>query len=459
MSFLKKLLPPVALLLMFVPVAASAGAVEDAMSSQWNAAMTGTEPGVYVGQSRGYASFGSLSVRTPDENLRLVDVQMPSIRSSCGGIDILGGGFSFATGDQLVQYGRAVAQNAVSYAFNLALEAVCASCAKGMQDILDSMQELGSLERNSCESAHQLVDGVIGAANSASRRTCAERLVSSGGATDMADAMKKCGNGTRNAPASAPSGSPALTNVNSNVAWEVLKTNRATRYMPVSQREVLMSMTGTVIVQTSGTAAGTVNFIAPAVTEKFFEAFMVGDSSFQKLTCDHADTCLLPSVGMMSVARSSSMVARVRSQLDGILARIQTRQALTSEQIDFVNMVNLPIYRLIRTQVLVQGTVSGSQMNAYAEYIATGLVAQTIRSMLANARSGQNSDGQGVQAAMDSWRQGMVGIDELLSRRESVAASRLQAALQVVANISSIEEDLSQRTSTNLMAAMNMFGR
>ena len=99
------------------------------MDSYWSGALgqaNVTGPTAYKGQSQGYYTMGNLSWRTPQQNLQLAGVQLPSISAGCGGIDIFTGGFSFINSDALVAEMKAVASNAVGYGFNFALKHLCA---------------------------------------------------------------------------------------------------------------------------------------------------------------------------------------------------------------------------------------------------------------------------------------------------------------------------------------------
>jgi conjugative transfer pilus assembly protein TraH len=83
-----------------------------------------TDPGAYQGQSAGYYSGGSLYTRAPSKNYQLVSVNLPSVRSGCGGIDLWGGSFSYVDESQLIAMLRNIGQNAIGFAFNLALSTI-----------------------------------------------------------------------------------------------------------------------------------------------------------------------------------------------------------------------------------------------------------------------------------------------------------------------------------------------
>ena len=117
--------------------------VSDSMDSYWTGSLGSaniTGPTAYNGQSAGYYTLGNLAVRTPQETSQIASIQMPSIRAGCGGIDVFSGGFSFINSEQLVATMKAVASNAVSYAFMLALKSLSPIIA----DQIESLQKLAN---------------------------------------------------------------------------------------------------------------------------------------------------------------------------------------------------------------------------------------------------------------------------------------------------------------------------
>ena len=109
---------------MSVPMA-SAGGLQNKMDAVFNDMSNVSRPGVFETQRRGVLSGGSAYVRSPIMNTELVNLQAPSFKAGCGGIDFFGGSFSFINADQFVQLLRSVASNAKGYAFQIALDIAC----------------------------------------------------------------------------------------------------------------------------------------------------------------------------------------------------------------------------------------------------------------------------------------------------------------------------------------------
>src|SRR3990167_280216 len=116
-----------------------------------------TAPHAYQGQQAGYYSGGSLYARSSVRNVQLIDIELPSFRSGCGGIDAFAGGFSFVKGSEIVNLARNVMNNAAGYAFTLAMEQVTPQLANAMKYIQDMANKANQMNINSCETAEGLV--------------------------------------------------------------------------------------------------------------------------------------------------------------------------------------------------------------------------------------------------------------------------------------------------------------
>ena len=77
-----------------------------------------TPPALFKDQAAGYATGGGVSFSGNVMDTKLGHVEMPSIRyGNCGDIDIYAGGFSFISGEKIVQTLKSVATSSAGYAF------------------------------------------------------------------------------------------------------------------------------------------------------------------------------------------------------------------------------------------------------------------------------------------------------------------------------------------------------
>lgn len=140
------------------PATTHAG-LDDELKGVFDGMMNVTPADAYMTQRRGVITGGSLQMRNRMVNPNLVSFVPPRFKAGCNGIDLFMGSFSFINSEQLTQLMRNIAQAAVGYAFQLAIEGMCPTCAQVMSKLQKDIEFLNSLMRNSCEAAKKLVDG------------------------------------------------------------------------------------------------------------------------------------------------------------------------------------------------------------------------------------------------------------------------------------------------------------
>ncbi|MBI3755295.1 MAG: conjugal transfer protein TraH [Deltaproteobacteria bacterium] len=111
----------------------------------------------FEGQKRGYWTGGNMSVRFNTSSDSLVTASLPKIKAGCGGIDAFMGGFSFLNMDKLGDKFQGIMTGAASYAFDLALETVCAQCSKIYKDLEVIADKLNSIQLDDCKAGKALV--------------------------------------------------------------------------------------------------------------------------------------------------------------------------------------------------------------------------------------------------------------------------------------------------------------
>ncbi|MCL2791226.1 MAG: conjugal transfer protein TraH [Desulfobulbus sp.] len=148
-----------ALVLIVSVQTAKAGWVDD-----WLQQHSGSMPNSFSGQQRGYYSGGSFSARWPSTTEYPVTVEMPRIKSGCGGIDVFMGGFSFMNTDYLVNKLQAILSGAPAVAFDLALKTLCEQCSNTIKNFEAMADKLNSMQLDECAASKELV-GIVADAN------------------------------------------------------------------------------------------------------------------------------------------------------------------------------------------------------------------------------------------------------------------------------------------------------
>jgi conjugative transfer pilus assembly protein TraH len=119
-----------------------------------------TNPGAYNSQAAGSYAGGSLFARNQVRQYQLIQLDLPSYRAGCGGIDLYMGSMSYLSKDNMVALQKSIMSNGTSYAFELAM----ATTAPEMKDVADGLRQveqfLNNASINSCETAQNFVGGL-----------------------------------------------------------------------------------------------------------------------------------------------------------------------------------------------------------------------------------------------------------------------------------------------------------
>jgi bacterioferritin-associated ferredoxin len=94
---------------------------------------------------------GNFTTRAKLVEHDIINVNPPSIKAGCNGIDFYAGSFSLISGDEVVQMARGIAQGAAGYFFNMAVGSICASCLDNMREMASRLEELNKFSQNSCQ--------------------------------------------------------------------------------------------------------------------------------------------------------------------------------------------------------------------------------------------------------------------------------------------------------------------
>jgi len=146
----------------------------------------------FEAQGRSYFVGGGARLNTPVEQINLLDFESPSIKAGCGGIDLYMGSFSYVNKEELNQLARAIAQNAVGYAFQLALSTMCPSCKEIIDQLKATIDKINQMLNDSCRMAQVLVNSGAQGLGAMSENGCIKNDWLLGGATDTSSAKYNC---------------------------------------------------------------------------------------------------------------------------------------------------------------------------------------------------------------------------------------------------------------------------
>lgn len=416
-----------------------------------------TTPGqVLDTQRRGGYTFGSVVARSRVVRPNLISFDPPSISGGCSGIDLYGGSFSFINKDQLTQALRAIASNALSYAFTLALEGVCPTCMQKMEKLRDWVNEINLEMRDSCRFGQTLVDASgLDEWHESRVRGAIQADASAGTAEDTFDAED-----TFSSEFESDSARGELTSA--NAVWEAMEVSQTAAWFGAfgddELREVLMSVAGSLIKAPTDTAGNPCQN-AVGVREYCFreltsilnvEHFINGteNETVQIYRCDEPVQCLNPEP--QEVENWMGLKTRIREILfgpaplftGGLIFKIRDKAAvLTESEESFIEAAPLPVYTILRSVAKYPGTVItiGEQLQ---ETIASQIARNVVFEMITAVR--QSFGFASVQMS-EQMRARLADRVKEFSTRESVENKELDDTFKLMQLVAQISRQVAQQ--------------
>lgn len=245
-----------------------------------------TSAGSFGSQTRHIFTGGGTDIHFPGGQMQLISASGPSFKAGCNGISFFFGGFSFINSEQFKTLVKQIASNAVGYAVQLAIKALCPQCDAVLSEMNKLAQQARKMAADSCALGKYAVDKLVGLSPELQSRveggskTCAESAAntnaSEGYFAAASTGVCAISNGLADVnkflddkyaeltPDQKKNGEGAKFLVG-NTTWNAIKALGigADDATGTSEREFLMSIIGTFI--TGGGSAGLPSGCAPTL--------------------------------------------------------------------------------------------------------------------------------------------------------------------------------------------------
>ncbi|OYV01792.1 MAG: hypothetical protein CFE45_03290 [Burkholderiales bacterium PBB5] len=314
-----------------------------------------TGPGAYKSQTQNIYTGGEMQLRLPARSYQLWSLSLPSVKAGCGGADIYLGSFSHIDSSQFKKMLEEVAKAYVSLTFKAALKSINPLIESVIGDLQKTLESYSQYGGSVCAMAQAAVDATSSATGLTAESTCITAAMELYGEGPAA-ARQRCKAGVtatnNDAKSSGDPKKQALADRDINVIWEALKSST----LSDQEKEVFMNIAGTIILYKPANAADE----EPAIPKPFepsvdslttlLYGHAPGNNADQVLIrnwlqCPDVE-CLSPTTNVVSITPFPTLV---RQRLETIRDRVINRQALRPEEVQFVNMTTVPVYRMIAT--------------------------------------------------------------------------------------------------------------
>lgn len=414
-------------------------------------------PSAYKGQEAGYYTGGSVFARTQVRDLQIAQIDLPSYRSGCGGIDIFAGGFSFINSDQLVAVFKNILNNAKGYAFTLAMETATPQIANVMKYLNAAATEINKMNVNSCEAGVGLVGSLWPRTQEAQRRVCEDIGAKSGIFTDYAAAKHGCGSGGK-LTTTLNKGSGVYKNMvfkEGNIAWKAIQQNGFLR-SDIALAELFMSLSGSIIVRPNGSdddaAASFICIPSLAANKDLLRALLYGGvATIYK--CDETDNCLSPAINKITIAEEKSLGFQVKKILQDIAQKIQDNTAITKTEIGLLQATGLPVYKMLNLQTAFYKDQMILDVSHYSEIIAIDILFQYLSENLNIVRTSSSN----LQYPEEIMHKFTVGIDmarAAIRTEQKSAYAQITTTTQLIQQTQLIEQMLAGYLSSQMTQTM-----
>ncbi len=380
-----------------------------------------TRPQAIIGQRAGYATLGSLYVRSTARTTSIVNLQLPSLNAGCGGIDVFTGAFSFLSAEELIAMSKAIAANATGFAFQLALESLAPTVANTMAELRDLANKVNATNIGSCESAAGLVGGLWPQMEGASELICKTIGSSQGLFQDWAKGEHDCSTGNKEADTIAR-GDPEFREeipYDVNYGWKAARRNIFLSANS-SLSEFFMSMTGTVIVKKTGDDDKIVRIVkTPLAYDAQTLRALVEGGTIRVYKCDEPTNCLSVTNGSTTIARGNAFFAYVVKIIDDMSDAIRDEASLPPEATALLNLTSLPIHKALVVAQAYQHHFAKDEVYAMAEAVAVDVayryVAETAEAVTEGAGN-LSMAGDDLETFQDNLKRNLESLS--LLRRE-----------------------------------------
>ena len=406
-----------------------------------------TNVAAFQSQAAGFFGGGSLYVRNQVREYQLVQLDLPSYRAGCNGIDLFTGSMSFLSHKKLVDLGKQIMTASGAYAVDVMLATTVPSL-KYVRDNLQAIeQKVNQASINSCEVAQDFVGGVFPKTAASQEKICKDQaaLGRDGVASDYVKARMDCAGAEHDKLMEKAAKDPTQQKqvvLNKNLVWSILQTNAffATDH---ELSELMMSLTGTLIIDKLGKVK---NVPSLAGSADFIQALIGTNGQHRPKLWQCTDLvsdslCLNVALKERDIPESKTLTARVRAMIDAINSKLILDEEQTLAEKNFLNLTPFPVMKFLEVLNSTHFSDAAVEIDGYATLIAEDLLQHYLSGLLqeiANATAGSelNEDlVKDIQTRIREANHKVAAVDPKISRK-------LTEKLALISRIVEIEKQL-----------------
>lgn len=421
-----------------------------------------TGPSAYHGQSAGYYSLGNVWTRFPQKSVAPFNLQLPSARAGCGGIDLFSGSFSFINASEIVAMLKATANNALGFAFKLAIDSVSPEIGKVMDEFSQKAQLLNQMNISSCETAQALVGGIWPQMETTRSTICEAVGNSQGIFSDWAAARQGCNNGGQRDSTIARNADPRmqeqLIGEPHNYTWEALRKSQKFGAFDQEFSEYIMTIVGTVVTRppADSNQGPQIDIVGPA-EEAVVTALLDGTASappVKILKCTNSD-CTTIGEQALTVPASSALRPRIATMITSISSKIRSDTALSASERQLLNIATIPLYKILAVQAMAHQVLADGEIQTLSEIVAIDMLNAMLDNMLDRVEQAKVFYQTADQETASQWRQQIAATRAKFTQRDIKLSNKLNETLMIINRSVMLESTLQNAMSPGMQAALS----
>lgn len=344
-------------------------------------------------QAAGHFMGGSVIIKTPaDPKLSLIQARAPTCRLGglpCGAqIELLGGALSLVSTAELMAYLKNLPANAATYGGMMAIKTLCPQC-QDLLEYLDAKADwLNKMSVDKCHAIQSLMDPMFPKENAKAEGLRQSRMVLTGGGKDMADYQRKSKQDDGD-PIKGAEELESQLGENYNLVWKALAKKVGSDGDAKELKELLMSISGTVIGTKGEDRKPKVQHLKSLVSRDLIKQFIGADGvdsdNIRLYICDEAEHCTNPVAKEKAIRKGAFLFQRVQKIVASIVDKILANDgSLTAEE---ETIIALSSEQLILKIEMDLATYSGknnviSNQTEYIEALSFDVVTYYLQALL-----------------------------------------------------------------------------
>lgn len=415
-----------------------------------------TNPGVYNSQAAGSYAGGSLFARDQIRQYQLIQLDLPSYRAGCGGIDLYMGSMSFLSKDNMVALGKSIMTNGTAYGFELAM-ATTVPEIKHVKDALQQAQQFinqGSI--NSCELSQNFVGGIWPKTLASQDKICKDQgtMGKQGFFSDYVQARMECSGNKREAAIDAASQDPVRRRqvvYNKNIVWSLLKSKS---FLASDNElcEMMMSLTGTIIIDKQGHVQ---NVPSLANSRNLVKALIGRDDgavdNAKIWKCKDQD-CLSVSLQEIRIAEENTLrfkISKLIHKIKDALTQTSPSENDVNQISSFASMVHIPVVKFTEVMLSTEYGDSIVDLSDLSTLIAEDLLQQYLNELLQEVSNVTAGSELTEDLIKDITKRVTLARTEI-AKLDPEIGQKLQQKFTLINNVQHIEQQVATRVAQEL---------